>query len=78
MTTIFKNKHEFSEYVELRSIREKMPHADIIVDYCEKNEIDPYTIASLINANLKEKLAVYYEKLNCIEKESTSSLDKVL
>jgi len=44
-----------------------------VVLYCEKNNIDPSTTKSMINKNLKEKIAFEAQGLNML-KEKTAKL----
>ena len=46
---------------------------DAVVLYCEKHNIDPSTTKSMINKNLKEKIAYEAQGLNML-KEKTAKL----
>ena len=48
-------------------------YIDAVVLYCEKNNIDPSTTKSMINKNLKEKIAYEAQGLNML-KEKTAKL----
>ena len=45
---------------------------DVVLQYCEDNDIDTATIELLINKSLKEKIKIEAEKLNLVEKSSTA------
>ena len=51
----------------------KISYIDAVVLYCEKNNIDPSTTKSMINKNLKEKIAYEAQGLNML-KEKTAKL----
>ena len=51
----------------------RISYIDGVVLYCEKNNIDPWTTKSMINKNLKEKIAYEAQGLNML-KEKTAKL----
>ena len=51
----------------------RISYIDAVVLYCEKNNIDPSTTKSMINKNLKEKIAFDAQGLNML-KEKTAKL----
>ena len=51
----------------------RISYIDAVVLYCEKNNIDPSTTKSMINKNLKEKIAYEAQSLNML-KEKTAKL----
>tara|TARA_Y100001935_G_scaffold74549_1_gene62171 strand:- start:2141 stop:2359 length:219 start_codon:yes stop_codon:yes gene_type:complete len=51
----------------------RISYIDAVVLYCEKNNIDPSTTKSMINKNLKEKIAFEAQGLNML-KEKTAKL----
>lgn len=67
---MFKNANEFSLHIESIAKSNTITYIDAILEYCEKNEIDPKEISSLINQNLKEKLEMEYENLNYLPKKA--------
>lgn len=67
---MFKNANEFSIHVENLARESGNTYIDTILEYCEKNEIDPKEISAMINQNLKEKLEMEYEELNYLPKKS--------
>ena len=44
----------------------RISYIDAVVLYCEKNNIDPSTTKSMINKNLKEKIAYEAQCLNML------------
>ena len=46
-------------------------YMDAILDYCEKNQMEPDTIAPLISKPLKEKLEADARELNFLPKVAT-------
>ena len=53
----------------------RISYIDAVVLYCEKHNIDPSTTKSMINKNLKEKIAYEAQGLNML-KEKTAKLPK--
>ena len=51
----------------------RISYIDAVVLYCEKHNIDPSTTKSMINKNLKEKIAYEAQSLNML-KEKTAKL----
>ena len=48
----------------------RISYIDAVVLYCEKNNIDPSTTKSMINKNLKEKIAFEAQGLNMLKEKS--------
>ena len=46
-------------------------HMDAVIDYCEKNKIEPEQIKPLVTKSLKEKLEVNARELNFLPKFAT-------
>ena len=51
----------------------RISYIDAVILYCDKNNIDPSTTKSMINKNLKEKIAFEAQGLNML-KEKTAKL----
>jgi|TARA_R110000803_G_scaffold205367_2_gene271991 hypothetical protein len=51
----------------------RISYIDAVVLYCANNNIDPGTTKSMINKNLKEKIAYEAQNLNML-KEKTAKL----
>ena len=51
----------------------RISYIDAVVLYCEKHNIDPSTTKSMINKNLKDKIAYEAQGLNML-KEKTAKL----
>jgi cell division ATPase FtsA len=67
---MFKSANEFSLHIESIAKDSDITYIDAILEYCEKNEIDPKEISALINQSLKEKLEMEYEALNYLPKKA--------
>lgn len=67
---MFKSPNEFSMHIETIAKSNGITYIDAILDYCEKNEIEPKEISSMISQSLKEKLEVEYEGLNYLPKKA--------
>ena len=66
-------KKKFTTSVETIVIEKGLSYIDAIVLYCTENHIDPSTTKSMINKNLKEKIAYEAQGLNML-KEKTAKL----
>ena len=71
MSIITPNK--FAIIVEDIVRKKRVSYIDAIVLYCTENHIDPSTTKSMINKNLKEKIAYEAQELNML-KEKTAKL----
>ncbi len=71
MSIITPNK--FAMLVEDIVRKKRVSYIDAVVLYCTENQIDPSTTKSMINKNLKEKIAYEAQGLNML-KEKTAKL----
>ena len=71
MSIITPNK--FAMIVEDIVRKKRISYIDAVVLYCTENQIDPATTKSMINKNLKEKIAYEAQELNML-KEKTAKL----
>ena len=71
MSIITPNK--FALIIEDMVKTKRISYIDAVVLYCEKHNIDPSTTKSMINKNLKEKIAYEAQGLNML-KEKTAKL----
>ena len=53
--------------------KKRISYMDAVIEYCAENQIDPSTTKSMINKNLKEKIAYEAQGLNML-KEKTAKL----
>ena len=60
----------FSLKIEQIALEKNITHMDAVLWYCSKNEIDPSTVATLINKALKEKIEVNAADLNFLPKKA--------
>lgn len=63
-------KQHFLDHV-FKCVADGLTHIDAICDYCEKNNIDTSTVASLIPKPMKEKMFVEATELNFIRGEKS-------
>ena len=71
MSIITPNK--FALLIEDIVKNKRISYIDAVVLYCTENQIDPATTKSMINKNLKEKIAYEAQELNML-KEKTAKL----
>ena len=65
--------NKFALLIEDMVTTKRISYIDAVVLYCEKHNIDPSTTKSMINKNLKEKIAYEAQGLNML-KEKTAKL----
>ena len=65
--------NKFALLIEVIVKTKRISYIDAVVLYCEKHNIDPSTTKSMINKNLKEKIAYEAQGLNML-KEKTAKL----
>ena len=65
--------NKFALLIEEIVKTKRISYIDAVVLYCEKHNIDPSTTKSMINKNLKEKIAYEAQGLNML-KEKTAKL----
>ena len=71
MSMITPNK--FALIIEDIVRKKRISYMDAVIEYCAENQIDPSTTKSMINKNLKEKIAYEAQGLNML-KEKTAKL----
>ena len=71
MSIITPNK--FALIIEDIVRKKRISYMDAVIEYCAENQIDPSTTKSMINKNLKEKIAYEAQGLNML-KEKTAKL----
>ena len=65
--------NKFALLIENMVKNKRMSYMDAVIEYCAENQIDPSTTKSMINKNLKEKIAYEAQGLNML-KEKTAKL----
>jgi len=60
---------KFSLEIENIAKEKRISHMDAVLDYCQKNEIEPDTVGRLITKGLKEKIEANARELNYLEKQ---------
>ena len=66
----YSNAQEFSIAMEKRAIETKDRYLDVILEYCEDNDIDPEMISKSLTPSLKEKIQAECESLNLLTTKS--------
>ena len=62
---------KFSMRIEKLAKDSESTYLDALLDYCEKNSVEPEQIKPLITKSLKEKLEVNARELNFLPKVAT-------
>jgi len=60
----------FSLEIEKVALEKKITHMDAVVWYCEKNELEPESVAQLLTKGLKEKIEANARDLNFLVEKS--------
>jgi len=68
ITKKFSNANEFSLFIEDLAMQRKVTFLDAVLDYCKESDIDPESLKSLVNQQLKEKIRVDAEQANLMKK----------
>ena len=76
MGSIVNFEHDFSKEVEeLTQTKKNAKYLEVILDLCEKYEIEPESAAKLLSKPIREKLKIEFETLNMVRgKRKTSKL----
>jgi hypothetical protein len=54
----------FSMEIERLAIDKNITHMDAVLDYCQRNELEPDAVGNLISKSLKEKIEANARDLN--------------
>ena len=68
--TLVQTPKKFSLEIENIAKEKRISHMDAVLDYCQKNEIEPDTVGRLITKGLKEKIEANARELNYLEKQA--------
>lgn len=68
ITKKFRNANDFSLFIEEKARGSKLNYLDIVLDYCKENDIDPESLKSLINQQLKDKIRIDAEESNLMKR----------
>ena len=61
---------KFSLEIENIAKEKRISHMDAVIDYCQKNNVEPDTVGRLITKGLKEKIEANARELNYLEKQA--------
>ena len=61
--------NKFALIIENMVKEKKISYIDAILEYCKDKEIDPSNTKSMINKNLKEKIAYEAQNLNMLKEK---------
>jgi len=74
ITKEFQSSTEFSMFIEREAKKRKTTYLDMIVDYCQKKDIEMESITSIITPSLKEKIKFQSNELNLLKKKIKNKL----
>ena len=56
--------------IENIALEKNITHMEAVLDYCQRNDIEPDTVSSLISKSLKEKIEANARDLNFLPKQA--------
>ena len=68
---LFKSSNDFSLHIEHIAIVDGISCYNALLNWCEENDIDVDDVASSINKQLKEKLAVEFADMGLLQKNAS-------
>lgn len=68
---LWRNPNEFSYYIEGLAVEQGVGCYEAIMMYCEMLDVDPESVAPLVNRQLKDKLAVEFADMGLLKKQPT-------
>ncbi len=74
ITKKFNTSSEFSQHIEKQALRTQLSHMDVLVDYCERNEIEIESVNKLLSTSLKEKIKNEALNLNMLKEKKSNEL----
>jgi hypothetical protein len=74
ITKKFKTSTQFSQHIEKIAFRTDSSCIDVLVDYCEKENIEIESVKKLLNASLKEKIKQEALDLNLLKEKRKNKL----
>jgi|TARA_B100000768_G_C11130431_1_gene311523 hypothetical protein len=69
-TITMQTAKSFSLNIEVIAKDKGISHMDAVLDYCQKNDIEPDTVGRLITKGLKEKIEANARELNYLERQA--------
>ena len=69
ITKRFRTPEEFSEYISEEAQQNGMNCMDVLLEYCEVNDVDPVAVAALLTEDIKQYIQVEAEELNLLVKD---------
>jgi len=70
----FSNSTEFSMYIEKQAVLRNIGYFEMLMEYCEQNNIEPIAVSSFVTSSLKEKIRAEAEEMNLLKKSKTNKL----
>jgi|TARA_B110001452_G_C14799988_1_gene279157 hypothetical protein len=68
--SLLQTPKKFSLEIENIAKEKRISHMDAVIDYCQKNNVEPDTVGRLITKGLKEKIEANARELNYLEKQA--------
>jgi|TARA_B110000881_G_C18338900_1_gene395462 galactitol-specific phosphotransferase system IIB component len=68
--TTLNTSKTFSMNIENIATEKNITHMEAVLDYCQRNELEPDTVGNLISKSLKEKIEANARDLNFLPKQA--------
>ena len=68
--SLLQTPKKFSLEIENIAKEKRISHMDAVIDYCQKNNVEPDTVGRLITKGLKENIEANARELNYLEKQA--------
>lgn len=72
---IFRTPVEFSEFIEMFSVKNSMTVTQVLLDYCEEHDLEYGQLAAMLTQNLKNKIAAEMQESGLLPKTATLSFE---
>jgi len=66
----FNTSKTFSMNIENIALKKNITHMEAVLDYCQRNDLEPDTVGNLISKSLKEKIEANARDLNFLPKQA--------
>lgn len=68
---LWRSANEFSMFIESKAVEEGTGCYSALLNYCEEMDLEPDAVASLVNKQLKDKLAIEFAEMGLLKKQSS-------
>lgn len=66
---LWRNANEFSLFIEKKAVDDETSCYSALLNYCDEADVEPETVAALVNKQLKDKLEVEFGEMGLLKKQ---------